>query len=473
MSGVKQTAESVEQEVIGRQADHEQRPGQQSAAVRVGGCTPPPPPTCGPLSRASEGVEAPQHIQGIGPLDGVAGLSCPQDTLNKNSLYKGSSISPPISPTVKQTGPAKTSESSMAARIQEIALAKSESFTVDEITRDLVKSSSISPKPAAEEEWQPLRKLVSNTLGRMVKKELLERGKGKKDNYRRADLPADTSQGAPSIDDSILEGRQSDNARQNYSWAAFREANRTRPPEEPGQPVLVSWPLEVNQEFRVYPKSLVVVGAVTNGGKTTIALNLALMNMDRHQVTYINSEMSDMELAKKLEDFGRAYSIPWESLYDKVFFAYCDCNALVNNDIKRLVELLDPNGINIIDYIKINDKFFNIGECLGKIHARLDKGIAIVFFQKDPYVDHLLGKSFPEQLARVVMMVDIDRKTGLCRLRFTKVKFPTRKGDRPEKREIWFSIKDGVSLERSSSPTNSNRAKKTDDPISQDGQQQA
>ncbi len=127
--------------------------------------------------------------------------------------------------------------------------------------------------------------------------------------------------------------------------------------------------------------------------------------------------------------------------------------------MKRLTDLMDPNGLNIIDYIKIHDKFFNIGECLERIHARLDRGIAVVFFQKDPDAPNLLGKSFPEHLARVVMMIDIDRNTGLRCLQFTKVKFPTRKGGRLEGRKIWFNVKDGVSLDRTSKPAKAKNQK--------------
>jgi hypothetical protein len=50
------------------------------------------------------------------------------------------------------------------------------------------------------------------------------------------------------------------------------------------------------------------------------------------------------------------------------------------------------------------------------------------------------------------MMIDIDKKTGLRCLRFTKVKAPAKQGDRPEKRPIWFSVSDGVRLEWTTAP---------------------
>ena len=68
----------------------------------------------------------------------------------------------------------------MAAQVQEIALAASGTFTVEEITREVVKSSSISSPPTTPGEWQSWRKQVSNKLSRLAKQGLLERVNGKK-----------------------------------------------------------------------------------------------------------------------------------------------------------------------------------------------------------------------------------------------------------------------------------------------------
>ena len=62
------------------------------------------------------------------------------------------------------------------------------------------------------------------------------------------------------------------------------------------------------------------------------------------------------------------------------------------------------------------------------------------------------------------MMIDIDRTTGLRCLQFTKVKFPARKGDRPEKRKILFSVKNGVSLERTPKPAKAKNQKEGVEP---------
>jgi hypothetical protein len=318
----------------------------------------------------------------VGPLDGLGDEASFGGALIKSYLYKGDDISPHISPSAEVSASAKTKESSMAARVRKIALADSREFTVDEITKDVVKSPSISPYPTISEKWQSWRKQVSNKLGRLVKKGLLERVKGKKGTYRRSGTLPETDQTDVVGEKIVPETPQIEASFQKDKWLSFREANRMRPPETTGEPLTIHWLLELEREFRVFPKNIVVVGAVTNSCKTTSAINLARMNMNIHQVTYINSEMSEDELAERLQDFGWEYDIPLGTFYRKVLFAYCGCNALDKHDMNRLTDLLDPDGINIIDYMKINDKFYGIGDCLEKIHARLNRGIAVIFSKK-------------------------------------------------------------------------------------------
>jgi hypothetical protein len=188
---------------------------------------------------------------------------------------------------------AKTKETSVAAMVREIAMAASREFTVDEITKDVVKSPSISPHPATPEEWQPWRTRVSNTLGRLAKQGLLERVQGKKGTYRRASTSTETDQADVVAKSIIPETPQVEAAFQKDRWLSFREANRMKPPETPGEPLTINLPLHLEREFRVFAKNIVVVGAVTNSCKTTLAINLARMNMNINQVTYINSEMSE------------------------------------------------------------------------------------------------------------------------------------------------------------------------------------
>jgi len=44
--------------------------------------------------------------------------------------------------------------------------------------------------------------------------------------------------------------------------------------------------------------------------------------------------------------------------------------------------VIDPNGLNIIDYIEPGEEVYRVGTTLRRIHEKLDKGIAVVMLQK-------------------------------------------------------------------------------------------
>lgn len=442
-------------------AEEEAGCGGSPAGAAWVGCT--PHTHCGPSEGKGERWFDPQAIPEFGRSPGGLRDKAPsQESLNTFPLYKEGAISSSISPKPEALASAQTSKTSMAAVISQIAMATSGEFTVGEIALALVKWLGISSFPTEKDEWKPWRKMVSNVLNRLVRKGLLISVEGKKGVFGRAGSLEEHQETNSGQDSIIQETTRVDTEGERARWLAFREANRMKPPETRGRPLHILWPLNLQEEAQVYRKNVVVIGGVTNCCKTALGLDFARLNLPYHRITYINSEMSKEELAYRLQGCQRVYGIPWQTFYSSVYFASCNCNALNKKDMDRLVALMDPDGINIIDYMKINDDFYKVGDSLERIHSRLNKGIAVVFFQKDPHANHLLGKSFPEHLARLAMLIDIDHETGLRCLKFTKVKFPTQKDDYPEGRPIWFSVTDGVKLERVVKPGKTRGHKKAE-----------
>ena len=222
----------------------------------TGGCT--PPPHCGPSSEGQKEEGNPQVIPGSGPQGGLGDEGSFGGALIKSYLYKGDDISPHISPSAEVSASAKTKESSVAARVREIALAASGTFTVEEITREVVNSPSISPHPATPEEWQPWRKKVSNKLGRLVKQGVLVREKN--GTYRRAGTPPETDQ-ADAVGESIIqETPQVDASFQKGDWLALRESCRTDFSETSSEPLPLDWPLDLGNDFHVFQGDEIVIG---------------------------------------------------------------------------------------------------------------------------------------------------------------------------------------------------------------------
>ena len=107
---------------------------------------------------------------------------------------------------------AQTQKATIVAQVQEVVLATSKEFNVDEIAKDVMKSPDISPLPATKEEWEPWRKQISNCLIRMVTGAELIRIQGKKGIYRRTDIPEESfrSEAMPDSQYTFISGTHSE-----------------------------------------------------------------------------------------------------------------------------------------------------------------------------------------------------------------------------------------------------------------------
>ena len=158
-------------------------------------------------------------------------------------------------------------------------------------------------------------------------------------------------------------------------------------------PVEVRWPLELEEIVRLYPKNLVVVGGFPNAGKTAFLLDFARLNMNRFNIKYLSSEMGPEELKVRLEGFQKQYGIALETWADQVEFRML--LQLSRRAIHRaMLDLIDPDGVTIIDYLEIHDDFHKVAGPLRQIFDPLDGGVALIGLQKDPDVKWNRGKSF-------------------------------------------------------------------------------
>ena len=130
----------------------------------------------------------------------------------------------------------------------------------------------------------------------------------------------------------------------------------------------IEWPLLIGDFFQTYPKNLCIFAGYKDTGKTTIALTIVKQNMKKHRVRYINNEMSAEELKMRLLQHEDLPIGDW------------DFEAIERNDDYEAV--IDPNGLNVIDYIEPGDEVYRIGQTLRRIHEKLNKGICVIMLQK-------------------------------------------------------------------------------------------
>jgi len=156
-------------------------------------------------------------------------------------------------------------------------------------------------------------------------------------------------------------------------------------------PFPVRFPLGVHELVETYQKSLIVIAGEPNSGKTSYCLNAAWKNKELHP-KFFSCEGGAAELKIRLRKFGK----PLEEWKDIEFWGK-------SSDYTKNI---DPNGINIIDYLEVSKDFYEIGGMLTDIYDTLEKGIAIVAIQKPTGRNTGVGGERTLDKARLYMAIE-------------------------------------------------------------------
>jgi hypothetical protein len=154
----------------------------------------------------------------------------------------------------------------------------------------------------------------------------------------------------------------------------------------------IKFPFDLQNYVNLYPKNIVVVAGSSNAGKTALLLNTAAYNKKRHPVHYFSSEMGPEELRLRLSNFDVPLDF-WEGInfWNRSF---------------NFSDVIQPNALNIIDYLEITNDFFAVGGEIKAIFDKLDKGIAIIAIQKKGGVELGRGAEFTLEKARLYLSID-------------------------------------------------------------------
>jgi len=156
----------------------------------------------------------------------------------------------------------------------------------------------------------------------------------------------------------------------------------------------ISLPFGIHNLVEIYPKNILVIAGTTNAGKTAYLLNFIKHNMERWEIHYFTSELSEHELKKRISKFGEG--IDWS------FHAH-ERNSNFDS-------VIIPDAINIIDYLEPpSGEYYAIGDQIKAIHDRLTTGIAFIAVQKKRKTELGRGAEFSEERARLYLSMDPGR----------------------------------------------------------------
>ena len=192
----------------------------------------------------------------------------------------------------------------------------------------------------------------------------------------------------------------------------YRKLDRTKEimdwQKVPICPIDIKLPLGIDTFFATYPKNIFVFAGTPDAGKTAYFLDFVKNNMEFSDIHYFNSEMSDEELKLRIQKHQDIEVDDWS--FEAV------------SRVTNFADVIDPNGVNIIDYMELGDEIYKVGLWLRELHDRLDKGIAIVGLQK-PYGRELgYGKELALQIPRLYVSFEYHKKHQIYSARIVKCK---------------------------------------------------
>ena len=156
-----------------------------------------------------------------------------------------------------------------------------------------------------------------------------------------------------------------------------------------------------NKNVIIRPADLIVVAGVSNKGKSTFARNFLWENMDNFPCRMMVNEYAP----------GRFKSV----------VARMDWYSPMNSDGNPKFELIErheewqyaiePDYVNIVDWINLKDNFYEIGRIMEGIQERLRGGICMIVLQKGEGKDLGRGGDFSRDLASFYVSIDSGRLT--------------------------------------------------------------
>lgn len=136
-----------------------------------------------------------------------------------------------------------------------------------------------------------------------------------------------------------------------------------------GEMLDLKWPFQIERLCGIMPKNIIVVTGSPDTGKTAFLLDFIRRNMMKYKMFYFSSEMGALELKSRLEKFPQLPITGW--------------NFTPIERSGNFADVIQPDDINVIDFLEIHEDFYLIGKWIKEIFDKLNKGIAVIAIQKN------------------------------------------------------------------------------------------
>jgi hypothetical protein len=204
------------------------------------------------------------------------------------------------------------------------------------------------------------------------------------------------------------------------------------------------WPgaLPMHEYVKFYPKQLIIIQGEPQTGKTALMLNMAYLNLQAGvvpRIDYFNSEGGQQEFKLRLKDYSITHQVDYDTWKNPKFHVW--------ERSQDFAEVINPDGLNIIDFLEMTEEFYLIGKYLTHIWRRLNKGVAIVGLQKDPGKTYAKGGQQVMEKPRLIISLMLGGKAQVI-----KAKCPRFKGQIIDRKIFHYRLFDGCKFVAKTAP---------------------
>ncbi len=199
----------------------------------------------------------------------------------------------------------------------------------------------------------------------------------------------------------------------------------------PTEEFRIKLPLDISDKCIIYPGNVIVAAGEKSAGKTAFLLNIVKDNMNQYPIDYMECEMGDSELRRRLEAFDDVKLSDWKF---RAISRHGDWWDIITGERK----------IYIIDYMEPPvEQVFKVGEYIKKIHEKLGDGICIIGLQKPKGRDTGRGDTFSMEKARLYLALNYDEQKKMNQIKIVDAKAP-RGWENPRGLMRYYKINNGA-----------------------------
>ena len=196
------------------------------------------------------------------------------------------------------------------------------------------------------------------------------------------------------------------------------------------EPVKFRLPFAMDRYVEMYAGDLILYAGTKSSGKTALAIETIKLNMHDFETFYHSSELRKETFRMRLSKSKEVDVNNWEVKFS---------NGLT---ILNAPDRVQPNGLNVFDYLEDAGEAYKLPDAIAKIHRKLDSGVGVICMQRNKDKEYAVGGA--QTLAKINFACNLT--SGRPNNLIVKECKAFKNGINPYNYTIGYKIVDGITL---------------------------